>query len=136
MLKLFGARMGKGIVIKPGVRVKYPWKLAVGDHSWLGEYVWIDNLGPVSIGDHCCVSQGALLLCGNHNYKKSSFDLIVKDIRLKDGVWIGAKGIVAPGVTCHEHSVLAAGSVATCDLEAYGIYAGNPARKMRDRVIQ
>jgi len=136
LLRLFGARMGKGIVIKPGVSVKYPWKLVVGDYSWLGESVWIDNLATVNIGNHCCVSQGALLLCGNHNYKRSSFDLLVNEISLKDGVWIGARGLVAPGVTCHEHSVLAAGGVATRDLEAYGIYTGNPARKIRDRMIQ
>jgi putative colanic acid biosynthesis acetyltransferase WcaF len=76
-----------------------------------------------------------MLLTGNHNYKKTTFDLITEGIILHDGVWIGARSVVCPGVTCHEHSVLAVGSVAICDLEARGIYQGNPAVKMRDRVI-
>ena len=69
LLSLFGANIGRGVVLKPRVTIKYPWKLTVGDHTWIGENVWIDNLGQVTIGNHCCLSQGALLLCGNHNYK-------------------------------------------------------------------
>ncbi len=136
ILRLFGARVGRGVVIKPSVRVKYPWKLEVGDHVWIGESVWIDNLGKVTIGDHCCLSQGAYLLCGNHDYRRKSFDLIVGPVTLEEGVWIGAKAIVAPSVTCHSHAVLTAGSVATQSLEAYGIYQGNPAQKIRIRLIR
>ncbi len=134
-LRLFGAKVGEGLVIKPHVNIKYPWKLKIGDHCWIGEGVWIDNLGQVVIGDHSCISQGALLLCGNHNYKKTSFDLIVGDITLEDGVWIGAKAVVCGGVTCRSHAVLAAGSVASSDLEAYTVYQGNPAVKVRQREI-
>ena len=57
------------------MNIKYPWFLAIGDHTWIGEKVWIDNLAEVAIGANCCVSQGAMLLCGNHNYKKSTFEL-------------------------------------------------------------
>jgi putative colanic acid biosynthesis acetyltransferase WcaF len=135
LLRAFGARIGKGVVIKPHVSIKYPWKLSVGNHAWIGEGVWIDNLGVVTIGDHCCISQGALLLCGNHDYTRPAFDLIVKDITLESGVWIGARSVVCPGVVCHEHSVLAVGSVATQDLEARWIYRGNPAEKVRERKI-
>src|ERR1035437_5861741 len=74
LLRLFGAEVGRNVVIKPKVNIKYPWKLKIGNHSWIGEGVWIDNLDNVVIGDHCCISQGVLLLCGNHNYKKSTFD--------------------------------------------------------------
>lgn len=135
LLKLFGAKIGCGVVIKPGVNIKYPWKLEVGDHSWIGEKVWIDNLGKVKIGDNVCLSQGAMLLCGNHDYKKPGFDLIVKDIVLEDGVWIGAKSIVCPGVVCRSHSILSVGSVASKDLEPFTIYKGNPAIKVRKRVL-
>lgn len=96
LLRLFGAKIGKGVVIKPGVSVKYPWRLSIGDYSWIGENVWIDNLDNVSIGSNCCISQGAMLLCGNHNYKKSTFDLIIKPITIEDGAWIGAKSVVCP----------------------------------------
>lgn len=77
VLRLFGAKIGKGVVIKPSVNIKYPWNLKIGDYVWIGENVWIDNLVEVSIGDNVCISQGAMLLCGNHNYKKTSFDLMV-----------------------------------------------------------
>lgn len=135
LLRLFGADVGKGVVIKPCVNVKYPWKLHIGDHVWIGEHVWIDNLSNVHIGSHTCISQGAMLLTGSHNYKKVSFDLMVGDIVLEEGVWIGAQTIVCPGVTCHSHSVLAVNSVANSDLAAYTIYQGNPAVAKRKREI-
>lgn len=135
-LRWFGAKLGKGVVVKPGVNIKYPWKLTVGDHSWIGEKVWIDNLTDVTIGAHVCLSQGAMLLTGNHDYSRSTFDLMVKPITLEDGVWIGAQSLVCPGIHCQSHSVLAAMSVATKGLEAYTIYQGNPAVAVRQRVIE
>ena len=135
LLRLFGAKIGKGVIVKPSVNIKSPWLLEVGNYSWIGEHAWIDNLVRVRIGSHCCISQGALLLTGNHDYKKSSFDLITGEIILEDGVWIGAKATVCPGITCQAHSLLMVGSVATKPLEAYGIYQGNPAVKIRERVI-
>lgn len=136
LLKLFGAKIGQGVVIKPAVNIKYPWYLEIGDHSWIGENVWIDNLTKVTIGKHVCLSQGAMLLTGNHHYKKVTFDLMVEGITLEDGVWIGARSLVCPGVTCFSHAVLSAQSVATGNLEPYHIYAGNPAQKTRERVIE
>ncbi len=136
LLKLFGARLGRNVIIKPGVNIKYPWKLSIGDYSWIGEKVWIDNLAEVSIGSNVCISQGAMLLTGNHNYSKSTFDLTIGKIIIEDGVWIGAKAVVCPGVICHSHAVLAVGSVATKELEPYSIYQGNPAAKIRARVIK
>lgn len=135
LLRAFGAKIGRCVNIKPGVNIKYPWLLAIGDYSWIGENVWIDNLVAVTIGSHVCVSQGAMLLTGNHNYKRISFDLITGTIVLDDGVWIGTKAIVCPGVRAGSHAVLTVGSVANKDLEAYGIYQGNPAVKIRERKI-
>lgn len=135
-LRIFGAKVGTGVVIKPSVNIKYPWHLELGDYTWVGEGVWIDNLTTVSLGRNCCLSQGAMLLTGNHNYKRSSFDLLVGEIYLEDGVWIGAKAIVCPGVRCHSHSVLSAGSVATKNLEAFTSYHGNPAQEAKKRVIK
>ena len=136
LLRVFGAKIGKGVVIKPKVNIKYPWKLEIGNNAWLGERVWIDNLGKVSIGENCCLSQGSFLLCGNHDYSKESFDLMVGDITLEEGVWIGAMSTVGPGVTCHSHSVLAANSFSSKDLKAFGIYRGNPAELVKERSIQ
>jgi putative colanic acid biosynthesis acetyltransferase WcaF len=136
LLRWFGADIGQQVIIKPGVNVKYPWNLEVGDHTWIGENVWIDNLVKVKLGSHVCVSQGAYLLTGNHNYKKSSFDLLVEPITVEQGAWIGANTTVTPGVTARDHAILAAGSVATQDLEPYTIYQGNPAQAVRQRNIQ
>ena len=130
---MFGAKLGEGVVIKPGVNIKYPWKLEIGNHVWLGEKVWIDNLGEVKIDSHVCVSQEAMLLCGNHDYRKVTFDLIVGDIHLKKGSWVGAKAVVTPNVVLNEYAILTVGSIATKDLEANSIYQGNPAVKIRDR---
>ena len=135
LLRAFGAKIGKGLVIKNEVRVKSPWFLTVGDNCWLGEGCWIDNLDRVTIGSNVCVSQGALLLTGNHDYKVASMPYRNAPIVLEDGVWVGANCTVCPGVTMHENSILTVGSVATKDTEANGIYQGNPATKLRERTI-
>ncbi|GAB6122580.1 WcaF family extracellular polysaccharide biosynthesis acetyltransferase [Dysgonomonas termitidis] len=136
LLRLFGAKIGKKVVIKPRVNIKYPWNLSIGDYSWIGENVWIDNLTQVTIGSNVCISQGAMLLCGNHNYKSAAFDLMTGKIKIEDGVWICAQSVVCPRVTMHSHSVLGINSVANHDLEGYGIYLGIPAVKIRDRIIE
>ena len=135
LLRLFGAKIGNGVVIKPKVNVKYPWFLEIGDHSWIGENVCIDNLIMVTIGSNVCLSQGAMLLTGNHDYTKKHFDLIVKPITLEQGAWIGARATVCPGVTVGSHAVLTVNSVATTRLEADGIYQGNPAKYVKTRII-
>ncbi|MGN8071246.1 putative colanic acid biosynthesis acetyltransferase [Mucilaginibacter sp. SG564] len=135
LLRLFGAKVGKNVTIKPCVNIKYPWHLRVGDQSWIGEKVWIDNLVGVSIGSHACLSQGVVLLTGSHDYKKTSFNLITKPLIIEDGAWIGAGAIVNLGITVASHAVLTSGSVATQNLDAYSVYQGNPAVKIRDRII-
>ena len=135
LLRLFGSTIGKGVVIKPGVNIKYPWLLSIGDNTWLGEAVWIDNVAQVSVGSNVCISQGAILQTGSHNYKKAAFDLITGSIILEDGVWIGCRVVVNQGITVASHAVLTSGSVATKNLEPYTVYQGNPAVAVRPRVI-
>ncbi|MEQ9188114.1 MAG: WcaF family extracellular polysaccharide biosynthesis acetyltransferase [Cryomorphaceae bacterium] len=136
ILRLFGALIGKGVVLKPYVKIKYPWKLEMGDHVWIGEHVWIDNLDTVKIGSHACISQGAMILSGNHDYSKASFDLIVKPIAVENGAWIGAKAVVTQGTSVGSHAVLTVASVASGTLAPYGIYRGNPATKVKERLIE
>ncbi|MDF5689756.1 WcaF family extracellular polysaccharide biosynthesis acetyltransferase [Aquirufa aurantiipilula] len=135
ILKIFGASIGKHVVIKPWVKIKFPWKLVLGDYVWLGEEAWIDNISEIKIGNHVCISQGALLLTGNHDYKKSSFDLISKGIVVEDGVWVGAKATVSGGVVLGSHSVLTVGSFTSKDLAPYTINQGNPAQVVKHREI-
>ena len=124
------------MTIKPQVKITFPWKLEIGDHVWLGEECWLLNLERIIIGNNVSISQRAFLCTGSHNYKLCTFDLIVKPITLEDGCWIGAGAWVGPGVTVGSHAVLTAGSVATKALEPWGIYQGNPAVLVKQRVIR
>ena len=135
ILRSFGAKIGKNVNIKPKVNIKYPWRLEIGDYTWIGEEVWIDNLEKVVIGKNCCLSQGSMILCGNHHHAKSTFDLIVRPVILEDGAWIGAMSIVCPGITLKTNALLTVHSVATKNLDANSIYQGNPAVKIKDRKI-
>lgn len=135
LLRLFGAKIGKGLVLKNNVTVKSPWNLTIGYDCWIGENVWIDNLDNVFIGSNVCISQGALLLTGNHDYKQSSMPYRNAPITIEDGAWIGANTTVCAGVTVHENAILTVGSMTSKDLEANGIYQGVPAVKIRERVI-
>ena len=136
LLRLFGAKIGKQVEIKPNVSIKYPWHLTIGNEVWIGEKVWIENLVMITIGSNICISQGVVLHTGSHNYKKTTFDLMTGHVVLEDGVWLGAGAMVNMGITAGSHSVLTSGSVATRDLEPYSIYQGNHAVKIRDRVIE
>lgn len=133
LLRAFGAKIGKGVVIKNEVLVKSPWYLTIGDNCWLGERCWIDNLDRVTIGSNVCVSQGAMLLTGNHDYTLPTMPYRNGPIRIEDGAWVGANCTVCPGVTIYENAILTVGSVATKDLKASGIYQGNPAAWKRGR---
>ena len=136
LLRVFGARVGNGVVVKPRVNVKYPWNLSVGDHSWIGEGVWLDTLAKVSIGANACLSQGAMVETGNHDWSRPTFDLVVKEVVIEDGAWMAVRSLILPGARLASHAVLSAGSVLAGDTEDYGIYAGTPARKAKERAIR
>jgi putative colanic acid biosynthesis acetyltransferase WcaF len=133
LLRGFGASISTGVIVKPGVKVKYPWKLSIGCDSWIGEGAWIDNIERVSIGADCCISQGAYLCTGNHDWTDPRFGLTARPIEVRDQAWIGAKAIVGPGVVIGEGAVVSIGSVMTSDSEPWAIYSGNPAVLVRRR---
>jgi len=111
LLRWFGAQVGDGVVIKPQVRIKFPWRLSIGEHTWIGQEAWIDNLAEVSIGAHCCVSQGVYLCTGSHDIRRPHFDLITLPIVLDDQSWVCAKAVILPGVTIGQSAIVSAGSV-------------------------
>lgn len=135
VLRAFGAKIGRGVTIKPQVKITFPWKLEIGDFVWLGEEAWLLNLERITIGSSVCISQRAFLCTGNHDYTSPTFDLVVKPITIGDGAWVGASSWVGPGVTVGSQAVLSAGSVATRDLERGWIHRGNPAKAVKPRVI-
>jgi putative colanic acid biosynthesis acetyltransferase WcaF len=106
LLRMFGASIGKNVVLRPYINVKYAWKLEVGENSWIGARVWIDNISDVKIGKNCCISQDVYFCTGNHNYKKKKFDLINEAIIINDNSWIGAKSVLCPGVNLKKKSIV------------------------------
>ncbi|MFP4134813.1 MAG: WcaF family extracellular polysaccharide biosynthesis acetyltransferase [Halothece sp.] len=135
LLRLFGGKIGEGVRIKPGVLIKFPWRLSVGNYVWLGENLWIDNLAQVTIESHVCLSQGVYLCTGNHRWNDPNFKLITEPITIETGSWIAARAVIGPGVTIKKGAILALGSVTGKSLEAMTIYAGNPAQPIKKRII-
>jgi putative colanic acid biosynthesis acetyltransferase WcaF len=136
LLKAFGARIGINVVIRPGVQVKYPWNLVVGDNCWIGERCWIDNLTTVRLGNNVCVSQAAYLCTGNHDWTDPAFGLMISPIQLNNASWVGAMAILAPGTVLGIGSVAAAGSVISGVIPDYEVHAGNPAVFVKVRKIR
>jgi putative colanic acid biosynthesis acetyltransferase WcaF len=118
LLRLFGADIGKGVLIRHGVRIHWPWKLRVGDHSWIGEDVWVLNLEPVTIGHDVCVSQGAFLCTGSHDRHSPSFEFDNAPIFVDDHVWIAAQALILRGVTVGARSLVGARALVTRNVDA------------------
>jgi putative colanic acid biosynthesis acetyltransferase WcaF len=135
LLRMFGAKVGKGVIIKPRVNVHFPWKLKLGDYVWIGEEACILNFENISLGNNVCISQRAFLCGGNHDFRDPSMPFRNAPITLHDGVWIGACCFVAPGISVGIDSVVAAGSIVTMNLDCNGIYRGNPAVYVKSRWI-
>jgi len=134
LLRRFGAKVGKNVVIR-SCEITYPWNLEIGDNVWIGYEANIYPLVPIRIGNNTCISQRAFLCTGGHDITEPTFGLVVGEITLKDGSWVGANAFVCPGVTLHEGAVAAAGSVVARDLPAMMICGGNPCKPIKQRVI-
>jgi len=135
LLKQFGAKVGSNVNIKPNVYIKFPWRIEIGNNVWIGEKVWIANEAKVIIHNNVCISHEVLIMTGGHSYKKVTFDVYAHQIIIEDGVWLGAQSSVTGGITVKSHALLAMKSVANSSLEPYSIYRGNPATKIRERII-
>lgn len=135
-LRLFGAKVGTDVWVKPGVNVSRPWNLEIGDHSWIGEGAWLDSTGPLRIGSHVVISQGAFLSCGMHDWQDPGMGSVVAPITVEDGVWIASFARIAGNVTIGQEAVVALGAVVFTDCEPRGTYRGNPAQKVGVRRIR
>jgi putative colanic acid biosynthesis acetyltransferase WcaF len=136
ILRLFGAEIGEGVVIKPSVNIKYPWFLKIGEHSWIGERAWLDCTSPLTIGKHVVISQSVYLCCGTHDWEDPGMGSIQTPIVVEDGAWIAAFARIAGGVTIGQEAMVAMGAVVFTDCEARGTYRGNPAQRVGRRRIR
>ncbi|WP_158751032.1 putative colanic acid biosynthesis acetyltransferase [Acidobacterium sp. S8] len=133
LLRLFGARLGPTCHIYPKARIWAPWNLICEDRVSVADDAELYNPSPLYMGSHCIVSQGAYLCGATHEYDDPSFRLVHFPMRLGAYSWICARAAVNPGVNVGDGAILALGAIATRDLDPFGIYAGIPARKIKER---
>jgi len=127
LLRLFGAKVGVGLVIKPRVNIHMPWKLEIGNHVWIGEEAFLLNFEKLSIGNDVCISQRVFICGGNHDYRSAAMPYRNGPVVLHDGSWIGASSFVSPNAVVGTDTVVTACSTVVGTLEPNGIYSGNPA---------
>ena len=127
-LRLFGARIGRGVVVRSSVNISFPWRLIIGDYVWLGEEVSILSLASITLGSHICISQRTFLCSGSHDWRRETFDLQTQPIVVEDQVWIAAQSFVGPGVTVGRGSIVGAGTILLTSIPANSFAKGNPAQ--------
>lgn len=133
LLKAFGAKVGKGLIIKPRVNIHFPWKLVVGDNVWIGEEVFLLNFELLTIGNNVCISQKVFVCGGNHDYKDPTMPYRNGVIVIEDGSWVGAASFVGPNVKIGINSIVSVGSIVTKSLPENGVFSGNPLQLVKER---
>ncbi|WP_405611277.1 putative colanic acid biosynthesis acetyltransferase [Polaribacter sp. Asnod1-A03] len=133
LLRFFGAKIGRNVIIRPTVRVTYPWRVSIGDYCQIGDDVVLYSLGEIEIGNNTVVSQKSYICAASHDYKKSTFNIFSKKVTIKDQCWLATDVFVGPGVTIERGTVVGARSSVYKDLPAYKVCNGNPAKIIRDR---
>jgi putative colanic acid biosynthesis acetyltransferase WcaF len=134
LLRLFGANIGKNVIIRPTVRVTYPWKLTIGDYAWVGDHAELYTLGKISIGKNAVISQNCYLCTGSHDFRSEAFDIYQKPIVVEDEAWVAADVYIAPGLTIGKGAVIGARSSVFSDMPAGMICLGSPARPVKPRM--
>ncbi len=134
-LRLFGARIGRGVVIRTRVFVHYPWRLTVGDHCWIGDGTQLLSIAPITMEDHVALAHEVYLAAGGHDIRSRTMAPQHAPITIRSGTWIASRAFVGPGVTIERNVVVGAGAVVLKSVEPDVVVAGNPARVIRPRVI-
>ena len=133
LLRCFGAKVGKKVILRPTTQITYPWKISIGDYSWIGDDVVLYSLGEIEIGKNVVISQKSYLCTGSHNYLKSDFPIFAKKITIEDEVWLATDVFIAPGITIGKATVVGARSSVYKDLPGNKICIGNPAQIIKNR---
>lgn len=135
ILRLFGAKIGKHVHIYSSTIIWFPWNLEIGDWSAIGEDTLVYNLGRIIIGEKATISHRAHLCAGTHDYTNPTLPLLRPEIHIGNQAWVCANSFIGPGVTVSEGAIVGAGSVLMKDAESWGIYAGNPAKFIKKRIM-
>lgn len=135
LLRLFGAKVGKKVLIRPSATITYPWKVSIGDYSWIGDDVVLYSLAPIHIGDHVVVSQRSYVCAADHNPSLRAFPIRERPVRIEHGAWIAADVFIGPGVTVGAGAVVGARSSVFKPVPAAMICHGNPCRPVRRRTM-
>ncbi|MBJ7401773.1 MAG: colanic acid biosynthesis acetyltransferase WcaF [Bradyrhizobium sp.] len=135
-LVLFGAKIGKRVLIRPGVRVTYPWNVTIGDHVWIGDNATLYSVAEISIGSHTVISQDAYLCAGTHDHRDITFPFKASPIRIADECWVAARAFIGPGVKMGQGAIAGAGSIVMGSVAPATVVAGNPAKVVRPRPRQ
>lgn len=136
LLRLYGAKIGKGVHVYPTVKIWAPWNLEIGDYSGIASGVILYSQGKIKIGKKVVISQGAHLCAGTHDYTDPGFPLITKPIKIEDHVWIAAEAFIHPGITIGEGTVIGARSVVTKDMPSWMVCAGHPCQPIKKRELK
>jgi putative colanic acid biosynthesis acetyltransferase WcaF len=136
LLRLFGAKIGKKVIIRPTVRITYPWKVSIGDYSWIGDDVVLYSLGEIEIGKNVVISQKSYICAASHDYLKQNFPIFAKKVTINDACWLATDVFVAPGITINKGTVVGSRSSVYMDLPENKICMGNPAKVIRERKIE
>ena len=136
LLRLFGAKIGKKVIIRPTVRITYPWKVVIGDFSWIGDDVVLYSLGEIEIGVNVVISQKSYLCAASHDYLKQDFPIFEKKISIEDQCWLATDVFIAPGITIGKGTVVGSRSSVYKDLPANKVCIGNPAKIIRERLSE
>ena len=136
LLQLFGAKIGTGVIIRPTARFTYPWKVEIGDYSWIGDDVVFYSLDCIRIGNHCVISQKSYLCTGSHDIQDSGFGLITAPIAIGNGVWIATDCFIAPGVQIGANAVIGARSSVFSSIPAQQVCWGTPTRPHYQRQVR
>jgi putative colanic acid biosynthesis acetyltransferase WcaF len=135
LLRLFGAKIGNGVLVRPSVRVTYPWKVTIGDRSWIGDHAELYSLAEIDIGADVVVSQRSYVCAATHDYTTPAFDMHGRKIAIEDQVWLAADVFISPGVTIGRGTVVGARSSVFQDLPPGMICYGYPAQPVRPRIL-
>lgn len=136
MLRCFGATIGAGCRVYPGVRLWAPWNLVMGDGSVLADGVDCYSMATVTLGARAIVSQGGHLCAGGHDYESRNFQLVAEPISIGAHAWLCAGAFVGPGVTVGAGAVIGARAVVVKDMPAWTVCAGNPCRPLKPRLFR